>query len=569
MAANRVGQTVSVDRSFGALVRTETQSGIPVKVVYTPEDIKHLEYERDLAEPGDYPYTRGIYPEMYRNKLWLRSVSIGYSTPEETNEGFKEFIAAGANGLRMPIDLPSQTGIDPDHPSAFTSLTVSAPCIYSLAPYEKIVDGLPMENVDYEYATNSISGSLLLYSCLIAVMEKRGLNIATLRGNNVTDPFRAKVVYGVPDFPNEIAKRVCLDLVEFGAKNTPKWRAFAPNGVDPCQAGANAIQELMFCMGGAIAIYEDLIRERGMKLDDIGATVIALDAESDFFETIAKFRAARRMWARIAKERLGATTPRAMSLRIGIRTSGLSLTAQKPLNNAARITLQVLSCVLGGVNSMDVCGMDEAIGILSNEARMFNIDTEHIITHEANIPLTADPLGGSYYLEWLTDKLEKETNKLLEEIDSRGGMWQCLESGWLNQQIEASRLKVQQEQSTGKRLIVGVNAFQGEDGPISKTIVGTAYKVPSRKARLNLIKEVKELRKNRDQQRVSDALKGLYQATREGRNVVPLAIETLKAYATYGELVGVIRMAYNYGYDPLVQISEPAFIRRLIGDGSA
>ena len=558
-------ERVAFDRSFGALVRTETQSGILVKVVYTPEDTKHLEYERDLANPGEYPYTRGIYPEMYRNKLWIKSFLVGYTTPEETNKAFKQYIAAGQNGLRFPADLPVQTGIDPDHPLSWNSMLCGGCSTYALEVYEKMLDGLPLENIDYELSYSSISHSLFGYSSLVALMEKRGLNIANLRGNSINDPIRAKLVYESPDFPTEINRRVCEDLLEFGVKNTPKWYAFAPNSVDPQQMGMNAIQEVAECLGVAIAVYEDMIKQRGFKLDDFGATVFALDAESDFFETIAKFRAVRKMWAKIAKERLGATTPRAMSLRIGIRTSGLSLQTQKPLNNAARVTLQILSCVLGGVNSIDASSIDEAVGLPSYEARMFNLDTQHIITHEANVPLVADPLGGSYYLEWLTSKIEEGAYKLLEEIDSRDGMWECLESGWLKQQAEASRLKVQQEQSTGKRLIVGVNAFQGEEGPINRAVKGTAYKVPSKQARLRVIRAVKELRKRRDQQRIRDTLKELYQVTREGRNVVRPVIEAAKAGATIGEVAGVIRMAYNYDYDPLGEISEPAFVSELIG----
>jgi methylmalonyl-CoA mutase N-terminal domain/subunit len=253
-----------------------------------------------------------------------------------------------------------------------------------------------------------------------------------------------------------------------------------------------------------------------------------------------------------------------MSLRIGIRTSGLSLQTQKPLNNAARVTLQILSCVLGGVNSIDASSIDEAIGLPSREVRMFNLDTQHIITHEANVPLVADPLGGSYYLEWLTNRIEEGACKELEEIERRGGMWECLKSGWLRQRIDLSRIKVQQEIAEGKRLIVGVNAFQGEEGPISRAIERTSYKVPSKQARLKNIASVRRLRRTRDQQAVSGALRELYRAAGESRNVVRPVIEAAKARATIGEVVGVIRMAYGYDYDPLQQIATPAFIRELV-----
>ena len=555
---------VDFDRSFGGIIRTETQSGIPVKIVYSPEDVNHLEYEKDLSDPGKYPYTRGIYPEMYRNRLWIKSFIVSYSTPEETNRAFKDYIAAGQTGLRLNTDLPTQTGLDPDHPSAWNSMLCGGVASYALDSYEKMLDGLPIENVDYENAHMSISSALFFYSLLVAIAEKRGLDIATLRGSNINDPFRAKIVYGTPDFTTEIDRRVCVDQVEFSARNTPKWKAFAPNGVDPQQSGMNVFQEVAHCLGVATAVYKDLINERGVKLDEIGATVFSMDAESDFFETIAKFRAIRRMWARITKEKLGATTERAMSLRIGIRTSGLSLQTQKPLNNAARVTLQILSCVLGGVNSLDASSIDEAIGLPSREARMFNLDAQHIVTHEANVPLSADPLGGSYYVEWLTNNIEEGANKILEEIEERGGMWECLKSGWMREQIEKSRFKVQQEINEGKRLLVGVNAFQGEEGPINKAVERSAYKVPSKQARLHTIAAVRKLRKTRDQQMIKNTLKELYLATKEGRNVVRATIEAAKAYATMGEVVGVIRMAYGYDYDPLGQITVPPFVSELI-----
>jgi methylmalonyl-CoA mutase N-terminal domain/subunit len=294
--------------------------------------------------------------------------------------------------------------------------------------------------------------------------------------------------------------------------------------------------------------------------------VFSLDAESDFFETIAKFRAARKMWAKIARDKLGAKTKRAMQLKIGIRTSGLSLQNQKPLNNAARVTLQILSCILGGVNSLDASSIDEATGLPSYEARLFNLDTQHIITHEANVPLVADPLGGSYYLEWLTSKLEKEVNRYLDEIEARGGIFACLESGWLNGVMEANRLKVQREKAEGKRLIVGVNAFQveGEEGPINKAIQDVAYKVPSVALREERVREVKEFKESRNQRAVKRSLKEIYRATKEGRNVTRPIIEAAKTGVTLGEVTGVIRLGYGIPYDPFEEIETPAFVAQLV-----
>lgn len=564
MAGKNEASDVVYNRSLGEMVRDETQGGIPLHVTYTPEDIKALDYERNMGDPGCYPFTRGIYPQMYRNKLWIKSFIVSYSTPEDTNKAFKEYIAGGQTGLRLLSDLPIQAGIDPDHPASWNSMLCGGVSSYALDTYEKMLDDLPLENVDYEMAHMSIGSSLCFYSYLVAMMEKRGLNIGALRGSSINDPFRARIVYDSPDFPNEVARRVCLDLIEFGVRNTPKFKAYAPNGVDPEQSGLTAEQELAGCLGVATAVYADMIKERGFTLDEIGPTVFSLDAESDFFETIAKFRAARRMWARIAKEKLGAKTARAQSLRIGIRTSGISLQTQKPLNNAARVTLQILSCVLGGVNSIDASSIDEAIGLPSLEARMFNLDAQHIITHEANVPLVADPLGGSYCVEWLTNKVEDGANAILDTIEKKGGMWACLESGWLRQQIDMSRMKTQAEINAGKRLIVGVNAFRGEEGPINNSIERTSYRVPSKQLRLRTIAGVRKLRRTRDPGKAGRATRELYKAAKKGANIVRPAIEAAKAQVTVGETIGVIRLAYGYGYDPLNQIATPDYINDVL-----
>lgn len=558
-------KTVSMDRNFGHMVRTATQSHIELRPYYSPEDCKEISYETDLGDPGEYPFTRGLYPKMYRDRLWLKSFIVSYSTPEETNEAFKHYIASGMTDLRLLADLPTQSGIDPDHPFAWNSMMCGGVATYALNVYEKMLRGLPLENVVYELAHSGISNFIYFYSLLVALMENQGLDITRLRGNSINDPVRAKLVYAAPDFPTHIARRICLDHIEYSVRHTPKWRPFAPNGVDPCQGGMDAVRELGGCLAVATAICHDLL-ERGISIDDYGAMVFSLDAESDFFETIAKFRAARMMWAKIAREKLGARTKKAMQLKIGIRTSGLSLQSQKPLNNAARVTLQILSCILGGVNSLDASSIDEAIGLPSYEARIFNLDTQHIITHEANVPLVADPLAGSYYLEWLTARLEKEVNRYLDEVEERGGIFECLESGWLNEIMEANRLRVQREKAEGNRLIVGVNAFRGEgdEGPINNAIRDVAYKVPSTELREQRVREVKEFKEKRNQQALKRSLREIYRATKDGRNVTRPIIEAAKAGATLGEVTGVIRLGYGIPYDPFEQIDMPPFVRQLV-----
>ena len=558
---------VKADRMAGHIVRTATQSSIEVKPSYTPEDCINIDYEKDLGDPGKYPFTRGLYPEMYRDRLWLKSFIVSYATAEETNVAYKQYAANGLTDFRLLCDLPSQSGIDPDHPSAWNSMMCGGVATYAINVYEKMIEGLPLGEAVFEFAHSGMSSFLYYYGLLVAIMENKGIDVKKLRGNSINDPIRTKLVYGCPDFPTYIDRRICLDHIEYSVHNTPNYRPFAPNGVDPCQGGMDAIKELGGCLAIGIEVMQDL-GKRGITIDEFGPMVFALDAESDFFETIAKFRLARKMWAKIAKEKFGAKTKRAMQLKIGIRTSGLSLTHQKPLNNAARVTLQILSCVLGGVNSLDASSIDEAVGLPSLEARIFNLDTQHIITHEANISLVADPLGGSYYLEWLTSKMEAEVDKYMNELASRGGIFACLESGWLNEIMEAGRLKVQREKAEGKRLIVGVNAFREEEdeeeGPINKAIRDVAYKAPSVAMREKTVREVKEFKAGRDFKRLETLTAELYLATKEGRNVQRAVIEAAKAGLTIGECVGVIRTGYGIGYDPFDAIEMPKFVRNIV-----
>ena len=558
-------KAVKLDRKFGHMVRIATQSHIELKSYYTPEDCRHLSYDEDLGDPGQFPFTRGLYPEMYRDRLWLKSFIVSYSTPEETNAAFKQYITSGLTDLRLLADLPTQCGIDPDHPSAWNSMMCGGVATYALPIYEKMLDGLPLEDVVYEFAHSGISNFIYFYSLLLAIMENRGLDIRRLRGNGINDPIRAKLVYECPDFPTNVAKRVWLDHIDYAIKNTPKWKACVPNGVDAQQRGLDVPRELGGCLALGKAMMQEL-QERGISIDDYGAMVFALDAESDFFETIAKFRAARKMWAKIAKEQLGAKNKKAMQLKIGIRTSGISLQWQKPLSNAARVALQILSCVLGGVNSLDASSIDEAFGLPSLEARVFNLDTQHIITHEANVPIVADPLGGSHYVEWLTSKVEEETNKYLDEIERRGGIFECLESGWLLQVMEANRLKIQREKEEQKRLIVGVNAFQqeGEEGPINKAIRDVAYRVPSVKQREEKVREVKVFKESRNRRDVERTLREIYQVTKEGSNLTPAVVEASKVGVTLGEVTGVIRLGYGIPYDPFEEIEMPKYVREAV-----
>ncbi len=556
--------TIPYDRNYGALVRDRTQSNIRIKKLYGPEDIEGLDYEKDLGNPGQVPFTRGTYPDMYRKALWLKSFIVCYATPEETNRAFKQYIAAGQTGLRVLTDTSTLSGVDPDHPLARYDIMCNGNPTFALTEYETMLDGIALEDIDFESANSTPSGSFFTYVYLVSLMEKRGSDISRLRGTNINDPIHAFIVYGTPEFPPKLARKVNLDLIEFGIKNTPKLHPCTPCGYDMRDAGISSIQEMAFVMGNALQYYGDAIKERGVKFDDFRPMVFSMSSESDFFETIAKFRATRRLWAKIAKERLGATKPRNMACRIGIRTAGNSIYPQKPLNNTARITMQILAAVLGGVQSIDPSGIDETFGLPSEESRIFELDLQHIIAHENNVPLTADPLGGSYYIEWLTNKLEDETVKLLDEIDQVGGMWRCLETGWLQKQFDITTAEIQNEINECKRLIIGANSFKGEDGEISKKIIEGAYKVPPDDKRFGAIDRVKELREKRDQKKVKERLKELVESVQEGQNILRPTIEATKAYATLGEMVGTIRLANGLPYDPYGRIPMPEFMKDIV-----
>lgn len=553
-------KTINYDRATGGLLRTSTQSDIPIKPVYTPEDVKGLDYEKDLGDPGKYPFTRGPYPNMYRDRLWLKSLIVCYALPEETNRAFKKYIAAGQTGLRVLTDTSTLSGVDPDHPLARYDIMCNGNPTYALTEYETMLDGIPLEDVDLESANSTPSGSYFTYIFLVSQMENLGYNLANLKGTNINDPIHAGIVYGTLEFPNELAQRVNQDLIEFGLQNTPRWHPCTPCGYDMRDMGIDTIQEVAFVLGNAIQYYGDAVAHRGLKMDQMRPMVFSMSAESDFFETICKFRAIRRMWARISKERLGATNPKAMSSRIGIRTAGNSIYPQKPINNTARVTLQMLAAVLGGVQSIDPSGIDEPFGLPSEESRIFELDAQHIITHESNIPLTADPLGGSYYVESLTNQIEEKATRLLDEIDQQGGMWKCLESGWLMQQFDETTVRIHSEIDKGERLIIGANAFKGPDGPISDLIRESAYQVPPDEKRYGSIDRVRELRESRDQQKACDTLLALVRATKEGDNLVRPTIEAAKAYATVGEMIGAMRIGYGYAYDPYGQLETPDFL---------
>lgn len=557
-----MAEQVAYSRDVGPSVPTETESGIKVKVVYTPEDLAGIDYGRDIGNPGDSPFTRGTYPEMYRARRWLDAFVICYANAKETNDAFRTCVANGLTGLRFVTDTPSASGLDPDHPLAKYSLGTGGVSAYALNSYEQMFDGLPLENVDYEGGNVSPAGTSFNYLFLVAMMEKKGLDISRVRGSVLNDPIHAFLVVGTREFPYDLARKVNTDITEFSLRHTPKFHPFVPSGYDLREGGASMPQELAYCVANAVQYCQD-VQARGFKFDDFPRQAISTGGSMDFFENICKFRALRRIWARVAREKLGATTKRATTCLIALEVCASVCPAQKPVNNIVRQTLSMLSAILGGVQSLNPTGFAEYYGLPSEENRIVELDASHIIAHEARVSMVADPLGGSYYVEWLTDEIEKKVNAILAEIERRGGMWKCLESGWLKEEMEKSAINRELQKIQGKDTVVGVNAYQGPDGPLSKAVIEDAYKLKPSEERFNVIEEVKRFRAARDVSRVKAALSDLYQATKGDRNVVRPLLEASKADATVGEMVGVLRLGRGYSYDPYDTIPVPDFLKDL------
>lgn len=553
-------EMVKVSREDIRLVRDRTESGITVKEVYTPEDIAG----GDITNPGVFPFTRGIYPKMYRQRLWLRSATVGYGTPEETNRAVKKFIAAGLVGPRLCTDTPTMDGIDPDHPLAWSSLAANGMPLFALPEWQTMLDGIDLDNLDVECPLDTASAGLTFYVFLLALAEKRGFAIDKLRGSIINDPIHSHLVVMDRDFPIAVARKVTTDIIEFDLKNTPKVYPFVPCGYDISEGGATAIQEIAFDVGVATQYMEDA-KARGVDLNSVPPVAFSLCGKMDFFETVAKCRAIRRMWAHMAKERLGITDPKRWACRIGIETAGSNSQRTKAINNISRITISMLAAVLGGAQSVNPTQICEQHGLASEESRIWDQDVQHIIAHETNVALTADPLGGSYYVEWLTSELERKAREFLAEVDRMGGMWAALESRWLHTQLDQSIMQREREIRNKGRIIVGTNMFQGESGPISVAAEKSVYKRPLDKDRLKAIEKYKRFKQTRDEAAAGKALLALYSTAKMDGNVVRPAVEAAKSLATQGEIVGVIRMAMGHQYDPFGMVAAPVFIGRQLG----
>ena len=517
-----------------------TDSGLNVKSIYAPEDIPRS--KRKLSAPGEYPFTRGIHAKMYRERLWTMRQYAGFGSAEETNRRFKFLVSQGETGLSIAFDLPTQLGYDSDHPRADAEIGRVGVPISSVRDMETLFDGIRLDQVSTSMTINATAPIVL--SMYIAVADIRGVNRQLLRGTTQNEILKEYLARNTYIYPPHASMKLAVDLIEYCAKNVPKWYPISISGYHMREAGANAIQEIAFTLSDAIA-YVDACEGRGMKVDDFAPRLsFFFSCANDFMEEIAKFRAARRLWARIMKERYQAAKPESMKLRFHVQTSGESLTAQQPENNIVRVTLQALAAVLGGTQSLHTCSRDEALSLPTEESVKIALRTQQIIAYESGVVRTVDPLGGSYYLEALTAELEEAAERELQRIDTKGGMIKAIESGYVQREIQKSAYEHQKMIDAQRKTIVGVNKFvENQNLQIGIHRVTTEMM----ESQLRRLKKVKE---SRDGQLVNKALQKIKDAASQDENLMPYIIQAAKVQCTTGEISDCLRAVYGE-YRPL------------------
>ena len=533
----------------------KTWSGLPLKELYTPADVKGVDYDRDLGNAGEYPYTRGIYPSMYRGRQWTQKLLCGFGTPADTNERLKSYVKQGANALDIIPDVPSWIGIDADHPRAEGEVGVQGVNLTSLEDVEVMLQGLPLELPLILHGTNTMASPFELGSWVV-LAQKRGISLASLRGTLLNDPLFTFYCSWWPEdkLLVDLALKLGIDAIEYCTKSMPQVYSSYADGYNFREAGINAPQELALTLSKAIC-YADKCLERGLAIDDFAPRLsFCFSAHIDFFEEIAKIRAARRMWARIARERYGAKDARSVKLRFSVHTAGCSLVSAQPLNNIVRVAYQAMAAALAGAQAMDLCGYDEAVNIPSEEAGILSLRTQQILACETGITSVADPLGGSYYVESLTNRLEEEAGKILREIEDMGGIVQAIKTEWVDRLIDREALNHQKEVETGQRIVVGQNAFTMDE---AQTLGDYHRTRPQSEA--EQIANVTRLKRTRDSRPVKEALDNLRRRAEAGErvNLMPEVIEAVRAYATVGEIAGAIRQAYGFRYDPFGEVEAP------------
>jgi methylmalonyl-CoA mutase N-terminal domain/subunit len=514
-----------------------TQSGMPIKRLYTPEDGAELDYERDLGFPGEYPYTRGVQPTMYRGKPWTMRMFAGFGTAEETNSRFKYLLQQGQMGLSVAFDMATLYGYDHDHEMALGEFGKCGVAVSSLADMEILFEGIPLDQVTTSMTINSPAPAI--WAMYIAAAEKQGVPMEKLGGTLQNDILKEYIAQKEFLFPPEPSLRLVIDTIEFGTRHMPRWNTVSISGYHIREAGSTAVQELAFTLSDGLA-YVDGTLARGLDIDEFAPRLsFFFDVHNDFFEEIAKFRAARRIWAREMRERYQAKDPRSWMLRTHAQTAGVSLTAQQPEVNVARVAIQALAAVLGGTNSLHTNSLDEALALPTEKAALIALRTQQILAHESGVTNTIDPLAGSFFVEALTDETERQAQAYIDQVRELGGVLHCIRNGFFQKEIAEASYRFQQEVESKQRVIVGVNDYVMDE----QMTVPTLYVDPA-KERVHL-ERLGRVKRERDNERVGVALSALEQATRASENTMPYILDCARAYATLGEIMGVFRTVFG------------------------
>jgi methylmalonyl-CoA mutase, N-terminal domain len=513
-------------------------SDIPIKRLYTPEDIKSMEYLRDLGFPGEYPFLRGVHATMYRGRLWTMRQFAGFGTAKQTNQRFKYLLKEGETGLSIAFDYPTIMGYDSDHPMGEGEVGICGVAIASLKDMEVLLNGIPLDKVTTSMTINGPASMLL--AMYIAVGDKQGISREKLGGTTQNDNLKEYFAQKLCIYPPKPAVKLTTDIIEYCTEHLPRWNPISISGYHIREAGASAVQELAFTIYDGIS-YVESTTQRGLKVDAFAQRLsFFFAAHNDFFEEIAKFRAARRIWAKLMKERFHAKNTRSMWMRMHVQTSGCTLTAQQPLNNITRTTIQALSAVIGGTQSLHTNSFDEALALPSEAAVRVALRTQQIIAHESGATDTIDPVAGSYYIEALTNEMEKRTFDYIRKVDDMGGAIVAIEKGFFQKEIADSAYQYQKEIDEMRRTIVGVNGYKIEKEEIPIELLRVDSKVEKEQ-----VTSLQKLKRIRNKKKVSETLDKLHHAAEEDENLMPTIIDAVKAYATLGEICEVLRQVYG------------------------
>ena len=511
-------------------------SGVELDTVYTPEDLDSFNYNRDLGYPGCYPYTRGVQPTMYRGKLWTMRQYAGFGTPDESNQRFKYLLDMGQTGLSVAFDLPTQIGYDSDHLLARGEVGRVGVAVDTLRDMEIMFDGISLDKISTSMTVNATCSIVL--AMYIAVAKKQGVDPCKLAGTTQNDILKEYIARGTYIYPPKPSIRLIADTAAYCSKHLPRWNYINIAGYHMREAGATAAQEIGFTLADAVEYVQAFI-DSGLEVDLFAPRISWIfEIHNNFLEEVAKLRAIRRLWAKIMRERFGAKDPRSLMFRTHVQTGGVTLTAQQPMNNIVRATIQTLAAVLGGIQSMAVSCYDEGICIPNEEAQLQSLRVQQIIAHESGVTDVVDALGGSSCIEYLTDKLEEQAVAYIEKIDSLGGAASAIEQGYQQREIQEAAYQYQKEIEEGKRIIVGVNEFISPSPKITLQRVGSEVEIKQKES-------LDEIKRNRNNAKVKQTLANLENVVKSNENTMPAFLECVESYATIGEMCDVLRKAYG------------------------